>query len=484
MSASIFSFSRQRTSVHVQAHPVDWTTQELAELYRVSDRLVEAGLRVSLCRGLSDEGEPWAIFERDDGAEVIVHIARIDGYLVVVNNTTNQVYKGVDFRAVTEQMLIDAPLAMPRRQDDPKVVYHPRAVFTAFVAAAVVVTEMARNIESAEASEATDGTEATLAGSGLLGQLMARFLSRDSNQPLQVLAAGSGAFGIIGAAALAVEMLPSSSDGQSAVAVAGKVTNVATYKIDPALSAAIENRNTNADEASTAGRLQAELADGTLNFQSSSDRSTVEARDFELSVASSSSASFSAPLLVAQQELTLPVAGQFDEHPFDRSGFASAEHGTSAPLSGAAPSEPVADAAVRPSLAERQKITEALFVDTGRKGDDGAILIASFSSRSDEKIVDKDDQERLTIDPATVIAHVTSDGGIYILDDKVIEHVIYDGGHAIIHNFQIGQDQIQINHMDSSGDWFRDFYVIGNDIHLVGVDGGSITLYDSFHTLA
>ena len=49
----------------------DWTNQELADLYRVEAILVQSNVKISTARGLSDEGDPWFAFCREDG-EVFV----------------------------------------------------------------------------------------------------------------------------------------------------------------------------------------------------------------------------------------------------------------------------------------------------------------------------------------------------------------------------------------------------------------------------
>ena len=59
-----------------------WSQQELAEFYRVEAALIRAGLPVASEQGLSDEAEPWFVFCRPDGDEIL-HVARIDGRYVV-----------------------------------------------------------------------------------------------------------------------------------------------------------------------------------------------------------------------------------------------------------------------------------------------------------------------------------------------------------------------------------------------------------------
>lgn len=57
---------------------LDWTNQELANIYRVKHLLDAAEVPTILDRGVSDEGEPWCVFCTIDG-DVFIHLSRIDG---------------------------------------------------------------------------------------------------------------------------------------------------------------------------------------------------------------------------------------------------------------------------------------------------------------------------------------------------------------------------------------------------------------------
>src|SRR3954463_2933578 len=72
----------------------DWSQRELAEFYRVEDALTKSGVGISTARGLTDEGEPWFVFFRQDNEEVIAHFARIGGEYVVASNFTETVAPG------------------------------------------------------------------------------------------------------------------------------------------------------------------------------------------------------------------------------------------------------------------------------------------------------------------------------------------------------------------------------------------------------
>jgi hypothetical protein len=71
----------------------DWSSQELAELYRVESALIQTGLSIDTERGLSPEGEPWFTFCRREDGEVVIHIARVEGIYIL----TGPVYEGIAY---------------------------------------------------------------------------------------------------------------------------------------------------------------------------------------------------------------------------------------------------------------------------------------------------------------------------------------------------------------------------------------------------
>src|SRR6516164_7030752 len=70
----------------------DWSQPELAEFYRVEDALTKSGVGISTDRGLTDEGEPWFVFFRQDNEEVIVHFARIGGNMLSLRISPKQYF--------------------------------------------------------------------------------------------------------------------------------------------------------------------------------------------------------------------------------------------------------------------------------------------------------------------------------------------------------------------------------------------------------
>ena len=162
--ASILSFARRQPASMPLASKLPWQNQDLAELYRVRDRLAASGLAVDVDSGVSDEGDPWFVYQQSGTDNVVVHIARIDTQIHVINCVTDSIYVGSSFREVADRMLEDAPLALGSElKRSSNVVLHPSAFLTAFVAAAVMLVDLIEH-NRAEAAETADGT--TSAGEG------------------------------------------------------------------------------------------------------------------------------------------------------------------------------------------------------------------------------------------------------------------------------------------------------------------------------
>ena len=82
---SVLPFHR-RSAEKSEVGSGDWTQQEFADFYRAHRLLVRNGLNIGLDRGLSDEGDPWAVFFDSDTQDVFLHIARIDGTCLLVSD--------------------------------------------------------------------------------------------------------------------------------------------------------------------------------------------------------------------------------------------------------------------------------------------------------------------------------------------------------------------------------------------------------------
>jgi hypothetical protein len=112
----------------------DWNQRELAEFYRVENALVSSGVAITTDRGVTDEGEPWFVFCREDNDEVIVHFARIDGEYVVVSNLTEGVVRGKNFNTLVRELLDSHPYVLPRTDSRRQTVYlHPATLLAALI---------------------------------------------------------------------------------------------------------------------------------------------------------------------------------------------------------------------------------------------------------------------------------------------------------------------------------------------------------------
>jgi hypothetical protein len=112
----------------------DWSQPELAEFYRVEGALTKSGVGISTDRGLTDEGEPWFVFFRQDNEEVIVHFARIGGEYVVASNFTEAVFRGRNFPTLVRELLDSHPYVLPKQHSPRSTVFlHPAALLAALV---------------------------------------------------------------------------------------------------------------------------------------------------------------------------------------------------------------------------------------------------------------------------------------------------------------------------------------------------------------
>src|SRR6476619_7229941 len=112
----------------------DWSQRELAEFYRVEDALIKSGVGISTDRGLTDEGEPWFIFFRQDDEEVVVHFARIGGEYVVASNFTGAVVRGRNFQTLVRELLDSHPYVLPKQHSSRSTVFlHPATLLAALV---------------------------------------------------------------------------------------------------------------------------------------------------------------------------------------------------------------------------------------------------------------------------------------------------------------------------------------------------------------
>jgi hypothetical protein len=120
----------------------DWSNQELADLYRVEALLVQANIRISTGRGLTDEGDPWFVFCKEDG-DVFVHLARTDGSYLLDSPGLGEILHGSAFTVLIERFIqVAAAKAIPpsnivtlrpRMARDSVVRLHPAVMLAALV---------------------------------------------------------------------------------------------------------------------------------------------------------------------------------------------------------------------------------------------------------------------------------------------------------------------------------------------------------------
>jgi hypothetical protein len=117
-----------------------WDDQELADFYRATEILRQAGLNTESDLGLTDEGDPWFVFVRPESGDVIAHFARIDGQFLAVSSLNQEVYRGNNIREIVDRMLTRHPSLLPYNKSDNQLFLHPTAALTAFLAAAFFLT--------------------------------------------------------------------------------------------------------------------------------------------------------------------------------------------------------------------------------------------------------------------------------------------------------------------------------------------------------
>jgi len=113
-----------------------WSQSEQSEFLRAVSILRNAGLPIVTEGGLSDEGDPWTVFLREDTGDVVVHICRIEGQVIAASAASPDIVSGASFRVVIDRILKSQPLVLPTAQSSGTLFLHPSAVITAFIATA------------------------------------------------------------------------------------------------------------------------------------------------------------------------------------------------------------------------------------------------------------------------------------------------------------------------------------------------------------
>jgi hypothetical protein len=138
-------------SVKSEPRKGSWNNQDIADFYRAVDILKRAGLNTEVDSGVTDEGDPWFVFMKPENGEVIAHFAQIDGHFIAVSSLNQEVYKGREIRSIVDQMLERHPMLLPQNKNSGRLMLHPTAALSAFLAAAFILT-----IDGVRASNLTD----------------------------------------------------------------------------------------------------------------------------------------------------------------------------------------------------------------------------------------------------------------------------------------------------------------------------------------
>jgi hypothetical protein len=128
----------------------DWTAAERARLEELSHRFAEAGMRVEVIYGATEDGDPWCVV-KDENEEVLVHVARIGGQFVVHSAIDDALREGADLPSTLGERLS----WLDDHRDDGVVVPFSRQAqsFIALVVAAAFFYETAEVPVLADALE-------------------------------------------------------------------------------------------------------------------------------------------------------------------------------------------------------------------------------------------------------------------------------------------------------------------------------------------
>jgi len=151
MGATVVSFLRR------EPRSRDWSTQELAEFYRVHGALVRTGVNVEVDRGLTDEGDPWFVFCRAEDGEVMIHFARIGGMYLVDSPAYGGTMRGANFNALVRELVERHPVVQPRKDGKSNLIFHPSALLVVLVATAIFKASEARAFSTKSSDDTTEG---------------------------------------------------------------------------------------------------------------------------------------------------------------------------------------------------------------------------------------------------------------------------------------------------------------------------------------
>lgn len=167
MSAVVIPFASSQPRQRSQG----WRPDEIAEVYRVVDLLGRAGVAVSIDSGRTDEGEPWLAVLRDDTEDVVVHVARIDGRVIVASTASERVFSGPSLSETLRRVVGTEILVLPKG-GTASLYLHPAALLAAVIATALTQatagdTTGTDSVAQGRSDASTaDGTQAPQSGAG------------------------------------------------------------------------------------------------------------------------------------------------------------------------------------------------------------------------------------------------------------------------------------------------------------------------------
>lgn len=473
----------------------DWSAQDLAELYRIRDQLASAGLAVVLTTGLTDEQEPWAAFERSQTAEVYVHIARLNGELVVVNAVTLTSYQGRDFRAVADQLLGDAPRNVaPTGSRDGKIAVHPRSAFVAFIAATMAVSEFIANLGRAHAAEvATPEAKAAL-GRDLFSGVLDRIMGRDAALPSAVITGSAAAVVLttaIGAFALSrsleAEALPDHTQAQaSALSTTDQEAAVLLASVASDTGPAAEIEVTQDSSASQPLTLETPAHTEWAGTAEETPLATTErARDGnEVSTAEVAVLTeFVGKSLVVEQLAEPNYGSQRGQAVVPGESKAAAPSSDAGSLRGV-------ETLLASALVDLTRFTTEEIEQITQE-------IAQIRTTSLEEPADSSRFDPVSGNPMPSLELMTSQAindkmALYVAPGKPAsatmqsgrtDIVVFGDQDLVISNFHFGEDFIFTSGVLNGTDWIRSIQVIDDDVVITGTNGHRLTLIDAFPTI-
>jgi hypothetical protein len=482
-----------------------WSSQDIADLYRIGDQLTQLGFPVVVHIGLSDEDDPWAVFERDGTDEVIVHVARINAELTIVDVVRERIHRGSDFRSLSDKLLAEAPLVLPRVEERGNVVLHPRMVMTAFVAAAFVLSEFANPATAQAASfegDADSGPQTKAEpGRALASSLQfdadfaEKSAGRDSMVGMQMaqaigmsgLAASLAALSahlFLGASENQTEDLENTGQETASLFDGASLSQSATPLVfDEELS--LGDRASDTDYAASAQMASAE----TEAKPKASISVDIDDKDIVFEVLSS-------PIDVSlphEEDKTVTTEIVALKRSFDQDFHSELvliqldPKAASVPETHSYKSVEVLDRVVASVTVLSQSQLSTFQLDGEAEG---AIVIrksdltksmVTTSDLIDSFPTSSSDSEAPPAAPTKQYQLVSELSQTISLTPEVANILVYAGGDVEVSGFSFGRDSIVFLEDITPPNWLTSVDIVGSDIVLVG-HGGSVTLFDAVTT--